>query len=72
MLANIDKNNYQIKRKKEYNIGIGILRVCLSFMVVMDHLYNQQKYKQYVYFFYYHIPTFFLISFFILLIHYIL
>jgi fucose 4-O-acetylase-like acetyltransferase len=33
-------------------------------MVIMDHLYNQQKYKKYVYFFYYHIPTFFLLSFF--------
>ena len=64
MFTNIDKNNHQLNRKKEYNIGIGILRVCLSFMVIMDHLYNQQKYKQYVYFFYYHIPTFFLLSFF--------
>jgi fucose 4-O-acetylase-like acetyltransferase len=61
MFTNNDKN---IKRKKEYNIGIGILRVCLSFMVIMDHLYSQKKYKQYVYFFYYHIPTFFLVSFF--------
>ena len=46
MLTNKDDNNYMLKRKKEYNIGIGILRVCLSFMVVMDHLYNQKKYKQ--------------------------
>ena len=61
MITNIDKN---LKRKKEYNIGIGILRVCLSFMVIMDHLYNQRKYSKYVYFFYYHIPTFFLLSFF--------
>ena len=64
MLTNKDDNNYMLKRKKEYNIGIGILRVCLSFMVVMDHLYNQKKYKQYIYFFYYHIPTFFLLSFY--------
>jgi len=64
MFTNIDKENYHSKRKKEYNIGIGILRVCLSFMVIMDHLYNRKIYKQYVYFFYYHIPTFFLISFF--------
>ena len=48
MLANKDNINYMIKRKKEYNIGIGILRVCLSFMVIMDHLYNQKKYKQYI------------------------
>ena len=64
MLANKDNINYMIKRKKEYNIGIGILRACLSFIVIMDHLYNPKKYKQYVYFFYYHIPTFFLLSFY--------
>ena len=64
MLHNIEKNDYQLKRKKEYNFGIGILRVCLSFMVIMDHLYNQKIYNRYIYFFYYHIPTFFLISFF--------
>jgi fucose 4-O-acetylase-like acetyltransferase len=64
MMANINKNNHQLKRKREYNIGIGILRTCLSFMVIMDHLYNQKIYKKYVYFFYYHIPTFFLLSFF--------
>ena len=65
MFTNIeDKNNYQLKRKKEYNFGIGILRVCLSFMVIMDHLYNHKIYRRYVYFFYYHIPTFFLLSFF--------
>lgn len=78
MFANNDKDNYQLKSKKEYNFGIGILRVCLSFMVIMDHLYDQEKYKRYVYFFYYHIPTFFLLSFFytfngdIFLIHYYL
>ena len=64
MFENIDKNNCQLKRKKKYNLGIGILRVCLSFMVIMDHLYNQKIYNRYVYFFYYHIPTFFLLSFF--------
>lgn len=64
MHANIDKESYNSKRKKEYNIGIGILRVCLSFMVIMDHLYDHKKYEKYTYFFYYHIPTFFLISFF--------
>jgi fucose 4-O-acetylase-like acetyltransferase len=64
MLTNINKNNYQLKRKREYNIGIGILRTCLSFMVIMDHIYNKKIYNKYVYFFYYHIPTFFLLSFF--------
>jgi len=57
-------NKYQLNRKKEYNIGIGILRVCLSFMVICDHLYSHKKFKKYVYFLYYHIPTFFLLSFF--------
>jgi len=64
MLKNIEKNNFQLKMKKKYNYGIGILRVCLSFVVIMDHLYDQKKYNQYIYFFYYHIPTFFLLSFF--------
>ena len=64
MFTNINKNNNQLKRKREYNIGIGILRTCLSFMVIMDHLYNKAIYNKYVYFFYYHIPTFFLLSFF--------
>lgn len=50
--------------KKEYNYGIEILRVFLSFMVIMDHLYNKKKLKNYYYILYYHIPTFFLISFF--------
>lgn len=30
----------------------------------MDHLYNQEIYNRYAYFCYYHIPTFFLLSFF--------
>jgi fucose 4-O-acetylase-like acetyltransferase len=64
MITNFGKNNYQLKIKKEYNIGIGILRVCLSFMVIMDHLYDHNIYKKYAYFFYHHIPTFFLLSFF--------
>lgn len=55
------KKNIQ---KKEINIGISILRVFLSFMVVMDHLYKKEKLKKYLVFLYYHIPTFFLISFY--------
>jgi hypothetical protein len=50
--------------KKEYNLGVNILRVFLSFSVIMDHLYNKAKLKKYFYILYYHIPTFFLISFF--------
>jgi fucose 4-O-acetylase-like acetyltransferase len=57
-------NNFYSKRKKEYNIGIGILRICLSFMVVVNHIYDRKKLQQYIYFLYYHIPTFFLLSFF--------
>ena len=49
---------------KEYNLGIEILRVFLSFSVVMDHLYNSKKLKKYIYVLYYHIPTFFIISFY--------
>ena len=50
--------------KRHYNLGVDILRVILSFSVVMDHLYNPKILKKYVYILYYHIPTFFLISFF--------
>lgn len=50
--------------KKEYNLGIELLRVFLSFSVVMDHLYNRNELKKYIYVLYYHIPTFFIISFY--------
>ena len=53
-----------IKKNKNINLGISILRVILSFMVVLDHLYNKKKLKKYLYILYYHIPTFFLISFY--------
>ena len=53
-----------LNKKKEINIGIRLLRVCLSYMVVMDHFYNSKKLKKYHHILYYHIPTFFLISFF--------
>ena len=33
-------------------------------MVVLDHLYNGKNFRNYYYIIYYHIPTFFLISFF--------
>ncbi len=56
-LLKISNNN-----KKVYNIGIRILRVILSFMVVVDHIYIKKK--KYIYFLYYHIPTFFIISFY--------
>lgn len=52
------------KQKKNINLGISILRVFLSFMVIMDHLYNKKKLKKILYFLYYHIPSFFLISFY--------
>ena len=46
------------------NYGIAILRVLLSFMVVLDHFYNYKIIKNYFHLLYYHIPTFFLISFY--------
>ena len=49
-------------KKDDKNYGIAILRVILSFMVVIDHFYKNKK--KYVYLLYYHIPTFFLISFY--------
>lgn len=53
-----------IKRLNELNIGIRILRIFLSFMVVIDHFYNWKKLHKYYYILYYHIPSFFLISFY--------
>lgn len=53
-----------LNKKKDINIGIRILRVCLSFTVVMDHFYNIEKLQKFYHILYYHIPTFFLISFY--------
>ena len=50
--------------KREYNIGIGLLRIILSFMVVIDHFYNKNKLKKYHSFLYYHIPSFYLLLFY--------
>lgn len=61
MIANIHEHSLN-NNKKVYNIGIRILRVILSFMVVVDHIYIKKK--KYIYFLYYHIPTFFIISFY--------
>ena len=60
----IKKDHLLIKKNSELNIGIRILRVFLSFMVIMDHIYNKKELKKYYYILYYHIPTFFLISFY--------
>lgn len=57
-------NKFHSERKKEYNIGIAILKVCLSFMVIITHIYDKKIVQQYIYILYYHIPTFFLLSFF--------
>ena len=54
----------KINGKKEKNYGIALLRIILCFMVVLDHFYNERKQKKIVYLLYYHIPTFFLISFY--------
>ena len=55
---------FNIKKVKEKNYGISVLRVILSFMVVMDHFYNKKRKIKFIHILYYHIPTFFLISFF--------
>ena len=47
---------------KKINYGISILRVILSFMVILDHFYKRKKH--YYYILLYHIPTFFVISFY--------
>ena len=59
-----ENENKLIKKNKDIIIGIRILRIVLSFMVVMDHFYNKKKIQNYHYILYYHIPCFFLISFF--------
>ena len=61
MIKNIDGNNYIKATNKKKILGIEILRFILCFMVVFDHLYEG---NQYIYILYYHIPTFFNISFF--------
>ena len=50
------------KKKKDY--GISLLRIILSFMVAIDHFYDLKKKQKFVNILYYHIPTFFLISFY--------
>ena len=50
--------------KKEKNYGIAVLRIILAFMVVLDHFYEKKKLKRIIHILYYHIPTFFLLSFF--------
>ena len=47
---------------KDY--GISLLRVILSFMVVIDHFYKSKNKKKYLKVLYYHINTFFFISFY--------
>jgi len=51
-------------KEKKKNYGIAILRVILSFMVVLDHFYNYKVLKNYLHILYYHIPTFFILSFY--------
>jgi len=47
--------------RKKVNYGISILRVILSLMVIFDHFYYKITYTNILY---YHIPTFFLLSFY--------
>jgi len=51
-------------KQNKKNYGIAILRVILSFMVVLDHFYNYKVLKNYLNILYYHIPTFFVLSFY--------
>lgn len=50
--------------KNEKNYGIAILRVFLAYMVVIDHFYDKRRKNKFLHILYYHIPTFFLLSFF--------
>lgn len=50
--------------KKKKNYGIALLRVILSFMVILDHFYDKERKKAIINIIYYHIPTFFLLSFY--------
>ena len=54
----------RIVQKKEKNYGIAILRVLLAYMVVIDHFYDSKRKKKFLHILYYHIPTFFLLSFY--------
>jgi fucose 4-O-acetylase-like acetyltransferase len=77
MNKNINNKDYSLRKeniqleylkkensKREYNLGIGLLRILLSFMVVIDHFYDSKKKKEYYYVLFYHIPSFFLISYY--------
>lgn len=54
----------KVSKTKKINYGISILRMILSLMVVFDHFYNKLKIKKFLDILHYHIPTFFLLSFF--------
>ena len=60
-------SSFRIKRKFSYYsskiLGIQLLRVILSFMVIIDNLCKRDI-KKYNFILYYHIPTFFIISFY--------
>ena len=74
------KKNYSALNKKskqkitetEFNIGLGILRQVLAFLVVMTHYYKYsifaQGYFKLIYLktekFYFHVPTFFIMAFY--------
>lgn len=53
-----------LNTRTEKNYGIALSRVLLSFMVVMDHFYNYKRKVKFIHILYYHIPTFFLMSFY--------
>lgn len=51
-------------KRNNINYGISILRVILSLMVVFDHFYDYKTKIKFTYILYYHIPTFFVLSFY--------
>ena len=59
-----EKLNNSIIIKEKNVLGIEILRIILCFSVVLDHLYINTNFYKFHYIIYYHIPSFFVISFY--------
>ena len=58
------KLNKPIIIKVKNVLGIEILRIILCFTVILDHLYKNSNFHRFHYIIYYHIPSFFVISFY--------
>jgi fucose 4-O-acetylase-like acetyltransferase len=59
-----EKLNNSIIIKEKNVLGIEILRIILCFTVVLDHLYINTNFDKFHFIIYYHIPCFFIISFY--------